>query len=70
MLGFTLVTFFIWVAENVGTFGRVWMYPNQRNGWEFVPIDKMGSWFLLMIISFVLVTMIHPTSYKDKDNAA
>lgn len=70
MLGFTLVAFFIWVAENVGTFGRVWMYPNQRNGWEFVPIDKMGSWFLLMIISFVLVTSIHPTTHKDKDNAA
>ena len=25
-----------------------------------VSLDKLGAWFLLMIISFVLVTLVHP----------
>lgn len=59
LLGWGLVSFFIWIAENVGTFGTIWIYPNQKDGWHLVPIAKMGSWYLLMIISFVLVTFIH-----------
>jgi uncharacterized membrane protein YoaT (DUF817 family) len=62
LLGFFLVSFFIWLAENVGTFGAIWVYPTQQKLWHMVPFEKMGSWFLLMLISFVLVTIIH----KDK----
>jgi uncharacterized membrane protein YoaT (DUF817 family) len=59
LLGFVLVAFFIWIAENVGTFGAIWYYPTQQDGWHPVSLSKMGSWFLLMIISFVLVSFIH-----------
>jgi uncharacterized membrane protein YoaT (DUF817 family) len=59
LMGWFLVALFIWIAENLGSFGRVWVYPNQRAIWDVVPLEKMGSWFLLMIISFVLVTLIH-----------
>jgi uncharacterized membrane protein YoaT (DUF817 family) len=59
LLGFVLVAFFIWIAENVGTFASAWIYPTQRHGWRLVPIDKMGAWYLLMMLSFVLVTLIH-----------
>lgn len=59
LIGFTLVAFFIWVAENLGTFGGVWVYPDQTGGWRMVSFAKMGSWWLLMLISFVLVTTIH-----------
>ncbi len=60
LLGFLLVALFIWFAENIGTFSRIWLYPGQHDRWQMVSIDKLGAWFLLMIISFVLVTLVHP----------
>lgn len=59
LLGFFLVAIFIWFAENIGTFARAWTYPGQQNGWEMVSLSKLGSWYLLMIISFVLVATVH-----------
>ncbi|HEX7965668.1 MAG TPA: DUF817 domain-containing protein [Gammaproteobacteria bacterium] len=59
MLGFFLVALFIWFAENVSTFYSVWVYPNQRHGWSFVSASKLVSWWLLMMISFVLVSLVH-----------
>lgn len=58
VVGFGLVAVFIWFAENIGTLSRAWLYPNQANGWSLVSIQKLGSWYLLMIISFVLVTLV------------
>jgi len=58
LLGFFLVALFIWLAENLGTFAGAWVYPNQLDGWRVVPFSKIGSWYLLMLISFVLVTAI------------
>jgi uncharacterized membrane protein YoaT (DUF817 family) len=59
LLGFLLVALFIWIAENVGTFASAWIYPSQRHGWSLVPIGKLGSWYLLMMLSFALVTLVH-----------
>ncbi|ABI75686.1 putative membrane protein [Hyphomonas neptunium ATCC 15444] len=59
LIGFLLVAIFIWFAENLGTFARAWAYPGQENGWEMVSLSKLGSWYLLMIISFVLVASVH-----------
>lgn len=59
LFGFLLVALFIWFAENIGTFTKAWAYPNQRNGWAPVGIAKLGSWYLLMIISFILVALLH-----------
>jgi len=58
LLGFVLVTLFIWLAENVGTFTKTWLYPSQRSGWALVSAGKFGSWFLLLIISYTLVALI------------
>lgn len=63
LFGWGLVALFIWFAENAATFGHVWLYPSQQHGWHMVGPAKIGSWFLLMIISFVLVTLVH----KDGD---
>lgn len=60
LLGFVLVALFLWFAENLGTFASAWIYPNQAHGWALVPIAKMGAWFLLMLLSFVLVTAVNP----------
>lgn len=59
LLGFLLVALFIWFAENIGTWSRAWIYPGQHEAWTPVSIQKLGSWYLLMIISFVLVTLVH-----------
>jgi uncharacterized membrane protein YoaT (DUF817 family) len=59
LVGFVLVALFIWLAENIGTFTAAWVYPSQRQGWTFVPTGKLGAWFLLMIISYTLVALLH-----------
>ena len=59
LLGFLLVALFIWFAENIGTWSRAWLYPGQGEAWTPVSIQKLGAWYLLMIISFVLVTLVH-----------
>src|SRR5439155_554270 len=58
LLGLFLVAAFIWVAENIGTLTKTWIYPSQRNGWSLVGAEKLGSWFLLLIISYTLVALI------------
>ena len=65
LLGFLLVALFIWFAENIGTWSRAWLYPGQEQGWTPVSIQKLGAWYLLMIISFVLVTLVHPPRPPD-----
>ena len=59
LLGFFLVAVFIWLAENLGTLSRAWIYPDQADGWAMVSFAKLGSWFLLMMISVVLVSLVH-----------
>lgn len=59
LMGLGLVAIFIWFAENIGTFARAWTYPSQEAGWHIVSWGKLGSWYLLMLISFVLVSSVH-----------
>lgn len=61
VIGFGLVALFIWFAENLGTLARAWTYPGQETVWKLVSPAKFGSWYLLMIISFVLVAIVHST---------
>jgi len=70
VVGFGLVAFFIWAAENIGTFASAWVYPNQRNGWQIVQFGKFGAWLLLMIISFILVSFGHPPQAPSEDEIA
>jgi uncharacterized membrane protein YoaT (DUF817 family) len=58
LVGFGLVALFIWFAENIATFANAWNYPGQENEWRMVSLAKYGSWYLLMLISFVLVTLV------------
>lgn len=59
LLGLFLVALFIWLAENIATFGGAWTYPNQADGWELVPLAKLSSWFLLMIVSYTMVGFVN-----------
>jgi len=67
LIGFLLVALFIWFAENIGTWSRAWLYPSQEESWTPVSIQKLGAWYLLMIISFVLVTIVHRPRPPDGD---
>jgi uncharacterized membrane protein YoaT (DUF817 family) len=58
MLGFVLTGFFIWMAENIGTFWGVWRYPNQLGAWSAVHISKWSSWSLLVIMTFTIVASL------------
>ena len=69
LLAFVLVATFIWLAENVATFAGAWLYPSQAAGWHVVGGSKLVSWFLLMIISVVLVTWVHPPRAPDPSDA-
>ena len=62
LFGWLLVALFIWFAENIGTFAHAWSYPSQQGGWHMVPLSKLGAWYLLMIISFTLVSLVHKAS--------
>lgn len=66
VLGFFLVGLFIWLAENIGTFANAWRYPGQEHGWQLVSLAKLNAWVLLMIISFVLVTLVSPPENEAK----
>lgn len=58
LVGYGLVALVIWLAENVGTYAKVWLYPNQASGWHMVGVDKWGSWFLLMLLSFIMIDLL------------
>jgi uncharacterized membrane protein YoaT (DUF817 family) len=55
LLSFVLIGFFIWLAENIGTFFGVWRYPNQIGAWAVVHLGKWSSWSLLVIMTFTIV---------------
>jgi len=59
LAAFALVAVVIWGAENIATWGGAWAYPDQVGGWQPVSWTKIVSWFLLMILSVVLVTLVH-----------
>lgn len=48
----------IYAAENIGTAARIWVYPHQAAEWAPVSPQKLGSWFLLMLLSWTLVGLI------------
>src|SRR3990167_7157908 len=57
-LAFLLIAFFIWIAENIGTYVGAWQYPSQIHAWNVVSTQKVTSWFLMVIISFILVAYL------------
>jgi hypothetical protein len=48
MLALLVGSHFLWPAR-----------PQQRHGWAMVSFAKLGSWYLLIMLSFVLVSLVH-----------
>ena len=58
VVSFFLIGFFIWIAENIATFFGAWSYPNQEISWKIVHFGKISSWFLLVVISIMIVAQL------------
>lgn len=58
VLSFFLIGFFVWIAENMATYFGAWKYPGQIHEWHVVGINKITSWFLLVIICFIVVAYL------------
>lgn len=56
---------FIWLAEQISTFARVWLYPNQAVAWTFVSFHKFTSWYMLLIFSFVIIALLQPRNNRE-----
>lgn len=57
-VAFILIAFFIWIAENISTYLGAWKYPDQIHEWTVVSGNKVTSWFLMVIISFIIVAYL------------
>ncbi|BFH64714.1 hypothetical protein PAJ34TS1_53060 [Paenibacillus azoreducens] len=60
--------YFIWIAENISTFFGAWQYPDQDHAWRIVHIGKISSWFLLVVISIIIVAQLKKV--KETEQAA
>lgn len=58
VLSFLLIGFFIWIAENMATYLGAWKYATQHEGWKMVSLGKISSWFLLVVLSIVIVIQL------------
>lgn len=58
----------LWVAENIATYYGIWKYPYQSSVWKIVSLSKLSSWFLLVIISFILVAFLKVGDKKTELN--
>ncbi len=47
------------------TFYKIWLYPSQVDAWHMVGWGKLGSWYLLLLLSLVLVLKI--LGVRDKN---
>jgi uncharacterized membrane protein YoaT (DUF817 family) len=61
-----LSSIFLWIAENIGTLTGTWIYPSQKI-WHPVSLSKLGSWYLLLYVSFVLVTLVLKPKPPEKE---
>jgi len=65
VVSFLLIGFFIWIAENMATYLGAWKYASQHDGWKMVDLGKISSWFLLVVLSIVIVTQLKLIKYGE-----
>jgi uncharacterized membrane protein YoaT (DUF817 family) len=61
-----LLATFVWIAEQIGTFARAWIYPHQAAGWSPVSFDKFTSWYMLLIFSFIIISLLYRRSEDER----
>lgn len=58
-----LAAFALWIAENIGTLTGTWVYAGSAT-FDWASISKMGSWYLLLHVSFVTVTLVDRSALR------
>ncbi len=53
-----LSSLFLYLAENIGTLTGTWLYAGSAE-FSFASIAKLGSWYLLLFVSFSQVMLIY-----------
>ena len=53
-----LSSLFLYIAENIGTLTGTWLYNGSAH-FSFTSLAKIGSWYLLLYVSFVQVTLVY-----------
>ena len=56
----------LWVAENICTATGTWLYSGQRPD-QWVSFAKLGSWYLLLYVAFVTVTLVTRQALRRPD---
>lgn len=54
-----LLASFIWLAEQIGTFAKAWVYPHQTESWQPVSFHTFTSWYMLLIFSFITISLLY-----------
>ena len=52
------LAFLVWLAENIATFTNIWHYPSQEGLWHIIGWGKLGSWYLLLMLSLYLALIV------------
>ena len=52
-----VASFILWIAENIGTVTGTWSYAGQT-AQQLVSFSKIGSWYLLLWVAFMTVTLV------------
>ncbi|SMX33468.1 hypothetical protein OCA8868_00959 [Octadecabacter ascidiaceicola] len=68
-LAVLFASFFLWIAENVGTLTGTWVYAGSA-AFEMTSFSKMGSWYLLLYVAFVTVTVVERSPLDIKRSRA
>ena len=53
-----LSSFFLWLAENIGTHTNTWLYLGRAET-LWVSLSKMGSWYMLLYLSLATVMIVY-----------
>lgn len=59
----------LWIAENIGTVTGTWLYAGQTR-FDLVSLWKISSWYLLLYVSFVTVTLVTREALEITENRA
>ena len=66
VLAAILSSLFLYAAENVGTLTGTWLYAGSQS-FSFASIAKLGSWYLLLYVSFVQVTLVNRSTLRPTE---
>ncbi|WP_332362585.1 MULTISPECIES: DUF817 domain-containing protein [Asaia] len=58
----------LWIAENIGTFTGTWLYAHRHFTWVVHP-QKLVSWYLLLYVAFITVTLLLRPDRANNDRA-